>query len=118
MHSYGKEDDQLFLERWNAFENFGFYHLDHKLIKKDSVKNYKHELKKLYKFVTRVRFVVERTLAATYFNSLLISLPNLKQTSRIFHPLTLGLSYTNTFFDPKNGYKTKPKIVFLNLDGR
>ncbi len=92
--------------------------MEHQLIKKDGRKTYKEELKRLYKFVTRVRFVVERTLAAAYFNSLLISLPNLKQTGRIFHPLTLGLSYTNTFFGPKNNYKVRPKMVFLNLDGR
>lgn len=98
MNSFAKEEDQMFLERWNAFENFGFFHLDHQLLKKEGAKTYKDELKKLYKFVIKVRFVLERTLAATYFNSLLVNLPNLKKTSRIFHPLTMGLSYTNRFF--------------------
>lgn len=79
---------------------------------------YKEELKKLYKFCTKVRFVIERTLAASYYNSLLINLPNLRKTNRLFHPLTMSLSYTNKFFEPKNGFKKKPRIVFLNLDGR
>ena len=72
----------------------------------------------MYRFCTKIRFVIERTLAATYFNSLLMALPNLKKISRIFHPITIGLSYTNKFFEESNGFKKKPKIVFLNLDGR
>ncbi len=98
MNSFNQEEDQMFLDRWNAFENYGFYYLDHQLIKKDNAKAYKEELKKLYRFCTKLRFIVERTLAANYFNSLFMYLPNLKKTNRVFHPLTLGLSYTNKFF--------------------
>ena len=99
MNSFAKEEDQMFLERWNAFENFGFFHLDYQLLKKEHARNCKEELKRLYKFVIKVRFIIERTLAATYFNSLLVNLPNIKKTSRIFHPLTMGLNYTNKFFE-------------------
>lgn len=108
----------MFLERWNAFENLGFYFLEHQLIKRKNTNVYKEQLKTLYRFATKVRFIVERTLAANYFNSLFINLPNLKKTNKIFHPLTMALNYTNTYFEPKNGFKNKPKIVFLNLDGR
>jgi hypothetical protein len=56
------------------------------------------QLKNLFQFAIKTKFIVEKTLAADYFSSLFVDFTNLKKINRIVNPLVIGLTYTNNFF--------------------